>query len=133
MVRWIAFDEETADALISRFKRGASELHTGDPLDAALNYTKPSVLLMPSSTPGKVLLARIEKKTAPHADMGLNARIASKLWHKREPQSSSSSAAISYEPTGFLGLSDEPVFHQPPQPVYPAPRKKKWWWWKKSA
>jgi len=135
MVRWIAYDEETADALISRFRRGSSELHDGNPLDAALNHGKPSLLLMPSSTLGKVLLARIEPRTAQRADPCINAKIARKFWQKPELQSSNTSAdstrAISYEPTGFLGLSDEPVFNHPPQPVRPARKKK--WWWRKSA
>jgi len=81
MVRWIAFDEETADAIISRFKRGASELHDGNPLDAALNYGKPSLLLMPSSIPGKVLLAHIEPRAEPHSA----PKIERKFWWKHEP------------------------------------------------
>src|SRR5437016_2182801 len=81
MVRWIAFDEETADAIISRFKRGASELHDGNPLDAALNYGKASLLLMPSSIPGQVLLAHIEPSAEPHSA----PKIERKFWWKHEP------------------------------------------------
>jgi hypothetical protein len=133
MVRWIAFDEETADALISRFKRGASELHDGNAVDAALNHGKSSLLLMPSRTPGKVLLARIEHKAAAKSDV--DEKASRTFWTKREPHPSRASAdsadSISYEPTGFLGLADEPVFNHPPHPVRPAPKKK--WWWRRSA
>jgi hypothetical protein len=131
MVRWIAFDEETADALIGRFKRGASELHDGDALDAALSHGKSSLLLMPSSTPGRVLLARIEHKAA---EANVDANATRNFWRKRGPQptdAADSADSIAYEPAGILGLSDEPLFHHPPQPVYPAPKKKRWW--KKSA
>jgi len=128
MVRWIAFDEETADAIISRFKRGASELHDGNPLDAALNYGKPSLLLMPSGIPGKVLLAHIEPKAEPHSA----PKIERKFWWKHEPSTvDDSSEPVSYEASGFLGLIDEPVFNRPPQPARPAPKKK--WWQRKSA
>lgn len=100
MVRWIAFDDETADAIVSRFKRGAAEIHEGNPLDEALRLGKAS-LILPSDAPGKVLFARLEVKSeVPSGQL------------------------VSYEPTGFLGLADEPVFTKPPQP---APPKKKWW------
>jgi hypothetical protein len=131
MVRWIAFDEETADALISRFKRGASELRDGDPLDAALNHGKSSLLLMPSSAPGKVLLARIEHKTS---EADANAETARRFWPKRKVQPADpgvSADSISCEPTGILGLTDEPIFNPPPQSVRPEPKKRRWW--KKSA
>jgi hypothetical protein len=136
MVRWIAFDEETADVIISRFKRGASELHDGNPFDAVLNHGKPSILLMPSSTPGRVLVARIEPKAARASESGINAKIARKFWRKPEPQSEAKAVAdcaesVSYEPSGILGLSDEPVFSRPPQPARPVPKRK--WWWRKSA
>ena len=128
MVRWIAFDEETADAIISRFKRGASELHDGNPLDAALNYGKSSLLLMPSSVPGKVLLAHIE----PKAEQNSALKTERKFSWKHEPSTvDDSSEPVSYEPTGFLGLIDEPVFNRPPQSARPAPKKN--WSQRKSA
>lgn len=58
MIRWIVFDDETAEAVISRFRRGAAEIRFGDPLDAALALGQPSLLVLPSRTPGRVLLAR---------------------------------------------------------------------------
>jgi hypothetical protein len=105
MIRWIAFDDETAEAIVSRFKRGAAEIQQGDPLDTVLCYDRPSILIFPSETPGKVLFARVESR--------LNA---DGLLSSEEP--------VDYEATGFLGLSDEPVFtRRPPQPAI----KKKWW------
>jgi hypothetical protein len=107
MARWIAFDDETAEAVVGRFKRGAAEIHSGDPLNAALSQTTASVIVLPSSVPGKVLMARIEPKTE-------KAVMAS-----AEPE------AVGQETVGFLGLSDQPVFARPAPSVVPA--KKKWW------
>lgn len=108
MIRWIAFDDETADAIISRFRRGAAEIHDGNPLDEALAADQPSILLLPSNTPGRVLMARIQ----PRSMAGNSANV-----DEAEPV---------YEPSGFLGLSDEPVFaRRPPQSA--SPEKKKWW------
>ena len=105
MIRWIAFDDETAEAIVSRFKRGAAEIQQGDPLDTMLRYDGPSILILPSETPGKVLFARVESR------INADGRLSS-----QEP--------IDYEATGFLGLSDEPVFtRRPPQPAI----KKRWW------
>ncbi len=65
MVRWVAFDDDTAEAVVSKFRRGAAEIREGEtPLDAALGVDRPSVMILPSSTPGKVLLASVEPKTA---------------------------------------------------------------------
>jgi hypothetical protein len=105
MIRWIAFEDETAEAIVSRFKRGAVEIQQGNPLETVLGYNRPSILILPSETPGKVLFARVESRV--NADSQL-----------------SSSEPVGYEATGFLGLSDEPVFtRRQPQPAI----KKKWW------
>ena len=58
MVRWIAFDDETAEAVVSRLRRGAAEIQNNTPIDAALQNAGPSVIVLPSSTPGKLLVAR---------------------------------------------------------------------------
>jgi hypothetical protein len=108
MVRWIAFDDETADAIVSRFKRGATEIHEGNPLDEALRLGKAS-LILPSDTPGKVLFARLEVNNEVRNEVDNDAR---------------SGQFVGYEPSGFLGLADEPIFTKPPRP---APPKKKWW------
>lgn len=64
MVRWIAFDDETAEAVVSRFRRGAAEIHPGSsPIDSALSAGQPSLLVMPSDTPGRVLLARLHPRS----------------------------------------------------------------------
>jgi hypothetical protein len=63
-MRWIVFDEQTADAVMDKYKRGAAEIHPGgDPLDTALNAGRPTALIMPASGIGRVLLASIEPKT----------------------------------------------------------------------
>ena len=58
MVRWIAFDDETAEAVVSRLRRGAAEIQNNTPIDAALQNAGPSVIVLPSPTPGKLLIAR---------------------------------------------------------------------------
>ena len=65
-MRWIVFDDETAEAVVSKYKRGAAEIHEGQhPLDAALNGGSRSILILPSREPNRVLLATIEPKTKP--------------------------------------------------------------------
>jgi len=78
MVRWIAFDDETAEAVVSRLRRGAAEIQHNTPVDAALHAQGPSVIVLPSSTPGRLLVARFTKCKAsePAADFKAPARIA---------------------------------------------------------
>jgi hypothetical protein len=61
MVRWIAFDDDTAEAVVSRLRRGAAEIQHNSPVDAALHAAGPSVIVLPSATPGKLLIARFTK------------------------------------------------------------------------
>ena len=68
MVRWIAFDDETAEAVVSRLRRGAAEIQSNSPLDAALHNAGPSVIVLPSSTPGKLLIAHFSQRNLPAAD-----------------------------------------------------------------
>lgn len=95
MSRWIAFDDQTAAAIKDR--AGSAELHSGDPLQFALNLATPSLVVLPSA--GKVLLARLRP-----------------IAKKKEPH-------IVFEASGFLGLSDNPVLLDDA----PEPPKKKWW------
>jgi len=63
MIRWIAFDDETAEAVVSRFRRGAAEIQPGgSAVDSALASGESSLLVLPSETPGCVVLARITSK-----------------------------------------------------------------------
>ncbi len=41
MVRWIAFDDDTAEAVVSRLRRGAAEIQSNSPVDAALQAAPP--------------------------------------------------------------------------------------------
>lgn len=62
-MRWIVFDDETAEIIMGKYKHGAAEIHYGtQPLDAALK-SRSSLLLLPAAAPGKVLVARIEAKS----------------------------------------------------------------------
>ncbi len=121
MVRWIAFDDETAEAVIGRFKRGAAEIREGEqPLEAALRYGRPSVLILPAKTAGRVLLVSLEPKT----NVSSSTKAPSTTTSKTQSQ-----APVRYQATGFLGLTDEPVFEEEPEP----PPKKKSWWPRRAA
>ena len=69
MVRWIAFDDDTAEAVVSRLRRGAAEIQHTTPVDAALGTHGSAMLVLPSPTPGKLLVARFSapKKSDPSA------------------------------------------------------------------
>jgi len=97
MVRWIAFDDETAEAVVSRFKRGAAEIEHGDALSLALEADRPAVVILPSDTPGRVLVAKV----TPNCE------------------------SVSYEASGFLGLTDRPVMTR--RSPTPRPVQKPWW------
>jgi hypothetical protein len=62
MVRWVAFDDDTAEAVVSRLRRGGAEIQNNSPVDAALKAPGPSVIVLPSQTPGKLLIARIQQR-----------------------------------------------------------------------
>ena len=94
-MRWIVFDAETADAVVTRLRRGAAEIHHEDPIDAALRAGETSVLVMPSREPGKVILARFSERrpaiakeqppASPHSPLSTPASTATamKSWWKR--------------------------------------------------
>jgi hypothetical protein len=107
VLRWIAFDEETATGIDQRMGPGTAQVECGDSLSVALSLTTPSIVVLPSSTPGKLVLANI----------------------RRPPQKPPAiDAPVSFEAYGFLGLSDTPVLDDPPPPA-----KKRWWQRKKAA
>jgi hypothetical protein len=91
MIRWIAFDDETAEAIMSRYRRGAAEIRTGQPLDAALALRQPSLLVLPSSTPGRVLLAHCTPKADARSvtTMPPAAAIAEPTFTRRQPPQAS--------------------------------------------
>ena len=59
MARWIAFDDDTAEAVVCRFRRGAAEIRKGDALDAVLAQPGKSLLLMPAESPGQLLVVTV--------------------------------------------------------------------------
>ena len=69
MVRWIAFDDDTADALVGKFKRGAAEIREGAVLDTLVSHRQPSILIYPSTSPERALLARVRLVPATIADV----------------------------------------------------------------
>jgi hypothetical protein len=96
--QWIAFDHNTARVLATRSEsREATVLRSGQALDSALELDA-SVALLPAKD-GAVFLLAIAKPSA----------------HSPRPPERVA--------TGFLGLLDELVYEEPPEP----PRK----WWQK--
>lgn len=65
MVRWIVGDDESADALTGKFKRGAAEIRDENVFDLALKQEQGSLLIYPSTSPERVLLARIRPVPVP--------------------------------------------------------------------
>jgi hypothetical protein len=63
MVRWIAFDDESAEAVVCRYRRGAAEIQQGDPVASALTLGRSSRILLPAAAPGRVLVAHFQPKT----------------------------------------------------------------------
>ena len=113
MIRWIAFDDETAEAVVSKFKRGGAEISRGEPLDAVLDFGKPTLMLLPSTKPGRVLLAQ---------------------FHPKPLRATTEAQRITFEPMGFLGLTDQPVYSDnPPDEEVQDKNKKKRWWQRRSA
>ncbi len=98
MFRWIAFDPASAAAIVAASQTAPELHHRGDALSAALASDGPAVVLTPSSVAGRTLIAEI-----------------------RRSASSDSLRPIAYEVTGFLGLVDQPIYEEEPEPP------KKWW------
>ena len=63
-MRWIVFDDETAEVVVSQWRRGAAEISQEHPLDAALRAGESSVLVLPSRVPGQMLVARVHATRA---------------------------------------------------------------------
>ncbi len=99
MTRWITFDGQSAAALAAA--QILPELHdSGDARGVALSSSSSgSLVLMPASTPGQVLVLQVRHVPPP----------------KGEPE-------VQYEATGFLGLMDAPVYEDD-QPAKP----RRWW------
>ena len=62
MIHWIAFDDDTAEGLVSRLCRGAAKIEHNPPIDAALRVEGKSIMVLPSPMLGKLLIARFNPK-----------------------------------------------------------------------
>lgn len=104
MARCIAFDKSTAQAISRNLHVLTLCDSEGDPVQAALHSNSPTALLaLPAENGKRVLVARFQR--GPRAAAAAN----------NEP--------VGFSASGFLGLSDEPLFADQPE----APRK----WWQK--
>lgn len=88
MIHWIAFDDDTAEALVSRLCRGAAEIQHDTPVDAALRVEGKSVIVLPSPTLGKLLIARFSPRKGGRFATGPARRIPV----RSAPMSSASAA-----------------------------------------
>jgi len=115
MVRWIAFDENTAASIAEKTGDQAGIVKSDeDALELALRSSQASVVVVPARTPAvepeQVLILKMERKSRPEKAA---PRAAKQAGRESEP--------VGYVATGFLGLNDEPVYEEEP------PRPKKWW------
>ena len=137
MVRWVAFDDESAEAVVSRFKRGAAEIQPGDAVGSALELGRPSLVLLPGRHSGQVLMARfhpavVEEVVAledlqPLPSMvqeSIPAKTSESASFSEEVKAADDLQPVAYETSGFLGLSDQPIYYSP------EPRAKRKWWQK---
>lgn len=108
MTEWVAFDNQSI-AVLQEKTQGDVYLAEGDALDAALSSDTPVIAMLPAAAPGRTLLLSVSRKSSAEAFAGATA-----AGQPREE-------GVSYVPTGFLGLSDVPVYDEEPQP------KKSWW------
>lgn len=74
-MRWMVFDDETAEIVVSRWRRGAAEILHEPPVDAALQASGATVLVLPAKVPGQVLVARFRKRTVAPAPMQMAAPV----------------------------------------------------------
>ncbi len=86
MVRWIAFDDDTAEAVVSRLRRGAAEIQNNSPVDAALHTDRPSVIVLPSSTPGRLLIARFTPRNMAQASVAPRTSVRPSQLHSAATQ-----------------------------------------------
>lgn len=108
MVRWIAFDEESTAVAAARTGMAVS-FQRGDALESALASSRPATVLLPGSSAEDVLVLQIRRTASAIRKAAAKSPTAC------------SSEPLSYEPAGFLGLADRPVFDTDTAP------KKKWW------
>ncbi len=118
MVRWIAFDENTAASIAEKTGDQAGIVKSDvDALGLALRSSQASVVVVPARTPPteteQVLMLKMERKSRPEKPAPPAAKQAAR---------ESVSEPVGYVATGFLGLNDEPVFEEDDPP-----RPKKWW------
>lgn len=85
--------------MVAAQTQAAVSFQRGDALEAAVASGKAAIVMLPADD-NNVLLLQVRRNT-------------SVLPERTEP--------VAFEATGFLGLTDEPIFDEEPQP------KKKWW------
>lgn len=98
MARWIAFDSDSAEQLRKQLPFDSVVVQAGTALQAALADPSDSVVVLPGDDPNTAVIVRVHR-------------------NKQAEQ------RIRYEATGFLGLNDQPVYDDVPQPA----EKKGWW------
>ncbi|HEV2116305.1 MAG TPA: hypothetical protein VGR48_09795 [Terriglobales bacterium] len=104
MARCIAFDKPTAQAISRNLHLLTICDPEADPVQTALHSNAPTSLLAMSAEGGKpILIVKIRRGQSLLAPAALSG----------DP--------LGFEASGFLGLSDQPVYFAEPEPV------KRWW------
>ncbi|MFB3917266.1 MAG: hypothetical protein ACE14M_11090 [Terriglobales bacterium] len=116
MAQWIAFDSETASAVRQK-TQGEVCVAEGDALSAALGSDVPVIAVLPAAAAGASLLLSVRHNRTTDESAGGVVEAAAAEAGEQDRR-----ARISYVPTGFLGLSDAPVYEEE------EPRPKKSWW-----
>jgi hypothetical protein len=113
MARWIAFDEEST-AIAAAESGMAVSFQRGDALESALATSKPAIVLLPGETNAELVVIELRPGLMTNrSEVAPPGQDSTGTTPEEQP--------FAYEASGFLGLSDEPVFE--PEPV----TKKKWW------
>ena len=105
-MRWIVSDPMTEQRLKPLVGASEVEIGLGDsPFREALKQREPCLLVLPSRG-GKLVLARINGPVL-----------------QTRPKQQDPDEHFGYQPSGFLGLSDEIAYLDEPEP----PKKKRFW------
>jgi len=121
MGRLIAFDQQTASALVAG-TRTAAQMGHGSPLKAAIGSETEATLLMPSRQRDELLVVQVRRPVQSVQAPAAKPEKKRGWWLMPDEKPFE---PVSYQATGFLGLEDEPIYTE--EPAAPPPPKKKWW------
>lgn len=123
MADWIALDDTTKQALRDALgPNGSVSSRSGSAVKAAVASGNDCAVLLPGGSDGTAQLITIQPRPQLTVDIPLHTAPAASQSAPGNGKPRESKQG--YEATGFLGLSDEVVFDDEPEPVV---EKKSWW------